>query len=220
MSRFLESFIYSGLKDLGQPRPKGIFRRPHVDSLVCDAVVMHGLQLIVGLGAGRPEIAIRMLADTFEGNSWTKESTAGLMRTLQEAENIVATYSQMSPWDAMWHQHRLASFSKDWRWSELFNDGIGMIRAMAASRAAYWGLTNEHRMPAIFDREKLSYQKRALEANQYGLGISNAYPFESLEQFYQSCDTFIHAFNMAMPPFGDIPSHLRAAPEIARRLSA
>ena len=220
MSRFLDWYILTGLNAMGWPKPKGIFRRPHVDSLVADMVVELGLQVIVGLGAGRPEVAVALLADTFAGNPWTEESTTDLIRRLGNAEDIVENHPEVAPWKALWLEHRFAHFATDWRWSALFDDRVGIVRASAASHAAYWGLTNEHLMQAIFEREKLNYERNTLEANQYSLGVSNTFPFESLEQFYESCDNFVHAFNLALPPFGSIPARLRAAPEIARRLSA
>ena len=206
---------------MGWPKPRGIFRRPHVDAFIADMVVELGLQVIVGLGAGRPEAATRLLADTFAGNPWTEESTGILTRDLrEEAENLVASHPDMTPWKAIYYDLRLAQYGNNLRWQELFDDRVGLIRAKVAGRAAYWGLTNEHRMQAIFDKEKLNYDERAPEANQYGLGVSTTFPFNSLAHFYESCDTFVDTFNMAMPPLGAIPPQLRAAPEIARRLSA
>ena len=85
MSRLLEFFLYSSLKTMGWPRAKGIFRRPYVDSLLADTLTEQGLQIIVWLGAARPEVAVAMLADTFSGNPWTKESTEHMIGNLKKA---------------------------------------------------------------------------------------------------------------------------------------
>ena len=218
MSRLLEYYLYSQLKVMGWPKRKGFLRTQYVDAALADVVIGQGLQVIVGLGAGRPEVAVGMLADTFSGNPWTKESTSSLFESLREAREIAANYPDIPPWQALWRKHQLASYSKEWGWSDLFDDTVGMIRSMAASRAAYWGLTNEQEMQALFDREKSAYEKSAIEGNQYGLGVSYEYPFQSLEQFYQWCDTIVHGFKEALPPFPEIPPSLSAVPDIARRL--
>ena len=219
--RFLEWHLYTALNAMGWPKPRGILRRLHVDVLLADIVVELLLKVIVGLGAGRPEVATRLLADTFSGNPWTEESTGILTHDLrEEAENLVAGHPDMTPWKAIFYDLRLAQYGNNLRWQELFDDRVGLIRGMVAGRAAYWGLTNEHRMQAIFDKEKLNYDESASEANQYGLGVSSTFPFDSLDHFYEWCDTFVDTFNMAMPPLGAIPPQLRAVPEIARRLSA
>ena len=115
MGRFLDWYIWTGLKTMGWPKPKGIFRRPHVDSLAADMVVELGLQVIVGLGAGRPEVAVALLADTFAGNPWTEESTTGLLRTLGKAQGIVESHPEMAPWNALWHEHKVAKYAAHWR---------------------------------------------------------------------------------------------------------
>ena len=219
MSRFLEWFIFHGLKEMGWPRPKGIFRRPHVDALVADVVIQQGTQVIVGLGAGRPDIAVALLADTFAANPWTKESTAALFDGhLRKTPDITENYPEIAPWESLSQGCRLAPYGRIWGWKNVFDDEVGLVRASVATRAAYWGLTNEDRMQAIFDREKVGYEEKAADANQYGLGVSNTYPFESLERFYEHCENFVDIFNDMLPPFPDIPPQLRAMPEIARRL--
>ena len=217
--RLLEFFPYSQLTKMDWPRTKGIFRRRrYVNALLADTIIEQGLQVIVGLGAARPDIAIAMLADTFSGNPWTEESTEELFSGLRKAQDIVANHPDMTPWRALWQEFRLAPHSEEWGWSDLFDDNIGLIRAQAGSRAVSWGLTNHYQMQTLFDREKSAYETSAPEANRYGLGVSDTYPFESLEQFYELCDNIVHTFNEALPAFPDIPPRLRTVPEVARRL--
>ena len=97
MSRFLEWFIAGALNSMGWPRPKGLFRQPHVDSLTVDIAVEQGLQTIIGLGAARPEIATRLLADTFSGNTWSERSTAELLASLGQGAAIVNKHNDMAP---------------------------------------------------------------------------------------------------------------------------
>ena len=193
-------------------------RRQYVDSLLADIAIGQGLQVIVGLGATRPEVAVAMLADTFSGNPWTEESTEELFGNLRKAQDIVTSQPSMPPWRAWWHEYRLATYSGEWRWSDLFDEGVGIVRTQAASRAVYWGLTNEHEIQAFFDSEKSSYEESAVKANHFGLVVAYTYPFESLGRFYEWCDTIILAFNEALPPFHEIPPRLRAVREIAGRL--
>ena len=187
--RFLEWYLHTALNSMGCPKPKGIFRKPHVDVLIADMVVELGLRVIVGPGAGRPEVATRLLADTFAGNPWNEESTGALTRAMREkAETVVASHPDITPWKALYYDHQLAPYGNNLRWPDLFDDRVGAIRAMVASRVCYWGLTNEHRMQAIFDREKLDYEENTPEANQYGLGVSNTTKLRMLaEEFENIC---------------------------------
>ena len=97
MSRLLEFFLYSSLETMGWPRAKGIFRRRYVDSLLADTLTEQGLQIIVCLGAARPEVAVAMLADTFSGNPWTEESTQDLIGSLRKAQTLVTDHPGKPP---------------------------------------------------------------------------------------------------------------------------
>ena len=221
MSRLLEFFLHNQLKKMGWPRRKGVFRRQYVDLILADITIEQGLLTIVGLGAGRPEVAVAMVADTFAGNPWTEESTAELVGTLRMAEDTVTEHSDIPPWKALWHDHQMASYHKECSWSELFDDRVGLIRAMASSKAAWWGLTHHQEMQTLLDKEGAKYEKGAAEGREHGLEVSDKYPFESLERFYEWCDSIVLLSNVALqplPPFAEISAHLKAVPEIARRI--
>ena len=124
------------------------------------------------------------------------------------------------PWQALWNEHRMASHFKDIRWRELDSFEFAGVRSMAAARAVYWGLTNEEQMLAVFQKAKSDYEDTAVEANQAGLGVNASFPWDSLDDFYETCDKLIRDFELARPSLRDIPGQLRTAPEIARRLQS
>ena len=199
MSRFLEWFIAGQINSMGWPRPKGLFRRPHVDSVIVDTAVELGLQTTIGLGAGRPEIAIRLLADIFSDNPWTEESTAELLTTLRQAVAITEKRSVIAPWKALWSEYAMAPRFKDIRWGELDSFEFACVRSIAAARAVYWGLTNEEQMLAVFQKAKSDYENTAVEANQAGLGVNTSYAWYSLDHFYATCDKLVRDFQLARP---------------------
>ncbi len=222
MSGSLEFFMYSQLEAMGWPRRKGVFRKQYVYPMVADAAITQGLRSIVGLGAGRPEVAVAMIAYTFARNPWTEESTARLIGTLREAEEIVAKHSDILPWQALWHDRRLASYSGGLDWKDLLDNRLEATRVWAASQAAYWGLTHYQEMQTLLDRERCGYEKSAIEGRTYGLEVPDKYPFESLERFYEWCDTLILHFEEVLwplPSSTEIPANLKAVPEIAKRIA-
>ena len=218
MSRFLTWFVASGLVAMGWPKSKGILRTPKVDSLVVDTVVEQGLSIIIGIGAGRPKLATALLGDLYAQNPWTKESTASLLRKLGEASDVVERHPDIPPWNALWSERRIASFTREMRWSHLDDFQFGAILGTTAGRAVYWGLTHEDRMQAIFDRLESNYQETARQANHYELAVSAQLPWESLEKYYEWCELFVRNFEAARPMFRAIPPQLQMAPEIKQRL--
>ncbi|MCH8089079.1 MAG: hypothetical protein IH955_03590, partial [Chloroflexi bacterium] len=83
MSRFINWYVAELLRQMGWPRSKGmIFKKKYVDAQVLDVAVQQALQVAVGLGAGRPQLGVAVIADTFANNPWTKQSTVELLRDL------------------------------------------------------------------------------------------------------------------------------------------
>ena len=218
--RFLEFFLYGHLTNMGWPKKKGIFRRQYVDAHLADVAIEQSLMIATGVGASRPKIAVSLLAETFAGNPWTEQSISELMDYLRVARDIVANQPDIPPWQAIWQPFRLAPYTSELRWSDLFDDNLGLIRSQAGAYAVYWGLSNHLCMREAFDLAKSEYEASAAYANEYGLEMSGTYPL-SLDQLYQACNDMVLAFQITqapLPPFDSTPSVLRAVPEIAQRL--
>ena len=208
--RFLEWWLHTQLNAKGEIYRRGILRGRYVNPIAADIRIVEGMKVLIGLGAGRPEVAAAMIADTFSGNPWTDESTAKLIEGLEQAHEIVrsvGTHTDLSA-NAFWGgRQSLASYHPaHMSLSRLFDDRLGMIRAMAACRAAYWGLTSEYQAEE-FLVEDINRPHRRLRYN-------------SLDHFYEWCDGVVNEFNETVGPLRPIPPQLRVAPEIARRLSA
>ena len=208
--RFLEWWLHTRLNARGDVERKGILRRKYVNPVAADIRIVEGLKVLIGLGVGRPEVAVALIADTFSGNLWTDESTAKLIEGLEQAHEIVrsvGSYTDLSA-NAFWsgRQSLGGHYPVHMSLSRLFDDSLVMIRAMAACRAAYWGLTSEYQAEEflIEDIDK----------------PYNRHRYASLDHFYEWFDSVVNEFNEDMGPLRSIPPQLRASPEIARRLSA
>ena len=162
--------------------------------------------MATGLGAARPEIAVSLLADTFAGNPWTEQSVSELMDGLRKAGGIVARRSDMPPWKSLWQQFRLTSYASELRWSDLFDDNFGLIRARAGTHAVYWGLTNLSVWRGCLTVRNPTTKQALPLQTRLDWGVSRTYPFQSLDQLYETCDDLVQAFNETMsplPPFTD-----------------
>lgn len=215
MSRFTQFYVAKQLRHMGWPKPKGIFRKDYVDTHLLDVVVEGAIQVSVGLGAGRPQVGIAVLADTFANNPWTRESTTKLLRDLkEEGEHEIEKYPELLPWKALYAKYRMAQYGNDIPWKQL--DDAAILWAMISAQGIFWGLTHERDMPAVFAKDKADYERIAAGAISAGVTGSGKYPWKSIEHFYEACEDLVRDFESARPPLRDIPSALQTAPEIAR----
>lgn len=219
MSRFTQFYVAKQLRHMGWPKSKGLFRKKYVDTRLLDVVVEGAIQVSVGLGAGRPQLGIAVLADTFANNSWTRESTTKLLQDLkEEGEHEIENNPESLPWEALYAKYRMAQYGNDILWKQLGDAVVFSVWAMSSAQGILWGLTHERDMPAVFAKDKANYERTATKAISAGVTGSGKFPWKSLEHFYEACEDLVRDFESVRPPLHEIPSALRTVPEVARRL--
>ena len=219
MSRFTAWFVAGQLRDMGWPKSKGLFRKQYLDTMVLDRAVERAIHVAVGLGAGRPELGLAALADTFANNPWTEQSTSELLRDLKEkGERAIQSSPRLAPWNALYAEHRLAPDPSELPPEALGDVTLASIWGMVSARGIYWGLTHQEDMPTVFENAKVDYEQTAAEAIPSGLAVPSEYPWNSLEHFYEHCSDLVTAFESVLRPLRNIPSALRTTPEVVNRL--
>lgn len=190
-------------------------RKDYVDTRLVDILVEQAIQISLGLGAGRPNIGIAILADTFANNPWTKESTAKALQILKEGERKVENNPGLPPWKALYaKEHRLASHGNDIPWKQLDDVVLLTVWAVVFAQGIFWGLAHEKDMLGVFAKDKADYERTATHAIPHGLAVSEKYPWISLGHFYKNCEELVQDFESVRPPLAKIPDAFRTALEI------
>ncbi|MCH8063326.1 MAG: hypothetical protein IH861_12575 [Chloroflexi bacterium] len=225
MSRFVQWFVSEHLQRMGWPRTKGFFRKTlYVDARVVNAAFNSAMHICVSLGAGRPELALKVFTDTFEGypfegNPWTEDSVTklleGLQRGLQESiDKLPDTF----PWVAISRPVEVIFYASEVKWQQLGDNDVQATWGWTSAMAILWGLIHDTELQEVFENQKADYERAASAAIPAGLDISARLPWATLEDLYQQCEGLIQDFESAHRPLPDPPAMLRAVPEIARRL--
>lgn len=65
-------FYYVGslLREMGWPRKQGLFRTEAYDTAIVDAAIDQMVDWAASLGAGRPAVALRIIAEMFRDRDW------------------------------------------------------------------------------------------------------------------------------------------------------
>ncbi len=219
MSRFRSWYVAEQLRQMGWPKEKGTFRKQaYVETALVDAAVEQSVRVCVGLGAGRPQLALAVLADTFPNNPWTETSVGELLGVLGQGEDTIARNRELLPWQALIAAHRIAPYGNHLPAEKLNDADLNTIWDSVSARGTLWGLTHESDMPRVFAEDKERYEQTAREAVTLGLDVSPQFPWTTLDQFYDGCEEFVRLFELVRPPLPEVPTMLSTAPEIARRL--
>jgi hypothetical protein len=219
VTRIVQWYVAGQLQNMGWPKPKGLFRKMMVPTTLVDMSVEQGLQICMGLGAGRPEIACRAIADAYANNPWTRESTASLLNdTTARVQQEIDQHPGDAPWKALFAGHTMAPYMAEIEWQKLVEAQVGMLWMGLGANAAIWGLSHEPEVAAAFEAEKRHYEETAPDAIKYGLDVPAAFPWASLEVFYETCEEMVAGMELEHPPLARIPKALRECPIVVKRL--
>ncbi len=219
MSGFQSWFVADQLSSMGRSKTSATHAgEGYVETRLVDMSVERAIMVSVGLGAGRPQLGVALLADIFENNLWTVESTAELLQQLRGGGRRVEGNPELLPWTALYASQRIEPFGNEMPWQELDNPNLLSIWAIMSACGVFWGLTHEEDMPLIFAKNKEEYERTAATAVAAGGAVPDEYPWSSLDAFYEACEEQAERFQAERQPLLEIPDELRKAPEIARRL--
>jgi hypothetical protein len=219
VSRLVQWYVANQLRSMDWPRQKDSVA--YVPTSLVDIAVEQGLQVCMGLGAGRPALACRLIADIFRYSPWTPEAAAALMADLtQLSDEKVASHAGVAPWQALYADHKMEPAIAEIEWRKLGQRGVVMIWRALGANAAIWGMGHEREVASALAAEKASYEATAPEAVSGDPATAEEFPWQSLDDFYQSCEDIVEAFEQQMTPFPPIPESMRVTGIVWRRLGA
>jgi hypothetical protein len=161
------------------------------------------------------------MADVFLDNPWTADSTARLLQEmLTEVEDDIARHADLSPWTALLAEYAMTPFMTEIEWEKLGQPEIRILWAVLSGKAALWGLLHEDAFSTAFEAEKSHYEQAAPQAARHGLAVPTEFPWQSLDEFYETCEEGVKLFESERPALAAIPRALRDAPAIARRFGS
>ena len=226
MSRFIEWYLSNQLQSMGWPKT-GLLRprTPYVPRQLVDLGVQQGLQICMALGHGRPELGGRIIADIFQEQPWTLESTESMLQLLSSfGEKEIARRPDELPWEAL--SSLVRSDAKGYykiknerlKWEELGSPEVVDIRAKLCSIAAYWGLAHSDEMADAFNEAQQRYNEGAKVWVPHGLDVPLEFPWRDLDDLYESCEQLVTDFESERPPLSSIPETFRNTSLLVSRL--
>ena len=218
MSNFAAYCLAGLLRSMGWPHTSGFLRRREVvDPSVVDVAAVQMVQIGVGLGAGKPHLAIRFIADAFQDREWSADGAEELLDFLDVSKQVADAPDQ-PPWRTI-APSPLATIRQEpipWEWlgrSELTADHLGSL-----AQGVFWGFLHPLEAERALDADRASYEERAPEARKRGLEVSPDYAWSTNEDFYRNAEELVANFEAERRPLADAPPQLLAEPRVSQRL--
>lgn len=222
MSNFPSFYLKTILVEAGWPRERGRFRKKAiVNAMMVDLTLSHLTRLGVVLGAGRPELALRLIAAHYvPDETWPTileaieedvEATVTAAVTAAAAEGGRAPagglymFDERLPLEAM-VPHPWAEVTNEVPWKDLFRPGMQQLPVISFDKGLVWGLVHREDSTAAFDQERVQYEEKA--PSETGLNISLEYPWPTNEDLYDDADWLVADFEQEFGSLGNLPREL------------
>jgi hypothetical protein len=196
MSIFGLYFVGGLLREAGWPRTEGFFKKEVLNTTILDGVIDQMITWSAALGAGRPRLALQVLASMFRDRDWTSDNAPNIKLFIEGAKRE----------------------KESWNVSTV----VAPHEVVQPTRFATTGPT----LPAKAlkdDRFRLALEQWCLEGLLWGLGNPGLFRtwYQSAVEEHERNLPFMRQSGLAvdpMPKSGAIPfGHRRDTPKVRRR---
>jgi hypothetical protein len=174
--RFSVYLLLTTLHAAGFPRKSGFLgRKLIVDTLVFNAAIREMVLIGVGLGVGRPELVVRIFANSFDADAIA--NWAEFFNDL--SPNRQSSIEDISEWARLPSD---APPSFEWNW--LFGvTPVATINNKTFLLATLWGLLNPKEGEEALEQNRINYTENAPLAIDAGLEIAAEPSFTTNDSF-------------------------------------
>lgn len=202
MSMFAVYFAAQLLREAGWPRKLGRFKGVGYDAVVADLAFAQSIEWGAALGAGRPRVALQMIAEMFRDRDWESDQAPDVRMFLDGAPEARWSTAD-SPQDAV-KPPELAK-GMDTISVEQFKDPkLRTTMEQLLLQALLWGLSNPDRFEAWYG-SMLAHRKKMLPMTQ-AADVQADLP--SLQDFFESSTQIIGDYERDIGPLPSIPRRL------------
>jgi hypothetical protein len=199
-------FFTSLLHETGWPRKQGLFRRLVVDTTVVDVTIDQMITWGASLGAGRPALALQIIANMFRNRNWDGDDAPQIEVVINSCRKPRDEAPHASPQE----------YVQPVRYAKHFGATISAKRLLKKSEwtlaweqyvleALIWGLADPNRF-AVWYADKA--QRHASKLGLYqrsGLAV-DAMP--ALGEFFDECEQIVRGYEREVGSLPKIPAKL------------
>ena len=209
---FPDYYVRRLLRSTGWPQKKGIRRREVISTQVLDVALRQLSMVGVGIGAGRPRLALRLIVAAFDRDLTSDGEVSAVIDLLDRGEKA-ASRTRGYAWDAIGatdifgrHEHF------EWSWLER-PEMLAIIRGKCFLLALGWGLLH----PEDADSQIKRY---CADAGRWAglLDVPASDVWDSPEDFYANCDVMVRGFEAESGSLPEPTQALLRHPRVASRL--
>ena len=217
MSNFAPFALARILQAADWPRKTGFLRKTStVRSDVLDLAVEQLLKIGVTLGVGRPELALRLIADSFQ-REWNADSAQELVEFLNVDDRVSAN-SEEDPWRVIGMGFSAVG-KEDVPYEWLGEPELARHYTGWFTQSLLWGVLHRQEGRAALETDRRIMGELADWWKQYGLDVSPETWPSNVEEASVYCEAMVNDFEAERRPLAETPVALMNEPSIALALA-
>jgi hypothetical protein len=209
----LALYFASGLlAEMGWPRKLGMFKGEGYDTSLADMAVGNAIDWGAALGAGRPRLAVQMIAEILRDYDWEGDDPPNIKAIVDGASEEGSWSTAASPQEAV---HLIPPVNVAWPKStisvEEFRDRqLSGAMEWFLLKALLWGLSNPDRFEAWYSSRREDYDSMLPKAQAAGLEVGESV---SLPEWFEASEEVVRDYERDIRPLPSIPPRLSADAE-------
>jgi len=217
-------FLYGLLRSANWPRRVGmIAKKEVVDPRVVDTARVGLAELGVGLGAGSPALAARLLADIFRDRDWNTQPLSELLPEMDPSA-LVASQPAKLPWQALVQtpmaQEPDVTKEEYMPWDLLADRSFRLDLYYTLARGLMWGILHPNEANAAYEGHARGLRQRLPMIRHAGLVLDPGFSPPTLPEWIDGHETIVLAYEKERRRLVALPAALAQAEPIAARLKA
>jgi hypothetical protein len=202
-------FVSGLLREAGWPRKQGLFRKDVLDTTILDSAIDQMVDWAASLGAGRPALALQIVAEMFRDRDWESDNGPNIKKFVEGARAEKDSWrvtDAIAPHDVV-QPTRFAGMGPTVDAKALTDERMRLGLEQWLLEGVLWGLGNPKAFETWYRSHTEHHMKNLEFMQQAGLAVEA--PLD-LQQFFANSEDLVRSYERDVGPLGAIPERLRA----------
>jgi hypothetical protein len=208
MSIYGQYFVVNLCREAGWPRTTGLFlKKSVIDTVIFDGAIDQMINWAASLGAGRPKLALQMIAEMFRNRDWSGDNAPSILEFIEAARNGLQAWSSrdpVAPQDVV-ERPSFTRLGKTIGAEKLTDPQMRMALEQFCLQGILWGLAN----PGLFAEWYDGYWQDAdgSLALAKAAGVDSEHP-KPIEEMFEDSEKILRNYERDIGSLPSIPERL------------
>lgn len=198
-------FVSSLLREAGWPRKRGMFKGDGIDTIITDAAIDQMVDWAAALGAGRPSLALQIIAEMFRDRDWDSDDAPQITTFISVARKTWDNAPKAAPREVVQPIRLAKAFGRSISTKDFQHANVRMALEQIVLDALLWGLANPDRFETWYADAAQRDQSSLELKRSSGLDVV-ALPV--LDDFFQQSEEIVRNYERDIGPMPSIPHRL------------